>query len=153
MAKTRMLPLAGITAVPFCLLFISSHAAPAPNTKDGTHAAQKLALAEFNSLIGGWRGVGQPRRNSTRGAWIETAEWVWDFSKHGVAVRYVVSSGKQLQSARITYDTKAKQYQLAATFADKTQRTYYGAGPGARSCNSHQSRISTAMCTASPSPG
>src|SRR5688572_29250570 len=36
----------------------------------------KTALAEFNSLIGKWRGVGMPKRNSQDGAWFETAEWV-----------------------------------------------------------------------------
>jgi YHS domain-containing protein len=89
-------------------------------------ADQKQALEKFNSLIGGWRGVGMPRRGSRRGAWIETAEWVWDFGKHGVAIKYVVKNGKQLQSARLTYDPKAKQYALTAQFADKTTRTYKG---------------------------
>jgi YHS domain-containing protein len=91
-----------------------------------SHAEEKTALEEFNSLIGGWRGVGMPRRGSRRGAWIETAEWVWDFSKHGVAIKYIVKKGKQLQSARLTYDPKSKQYSLASVFADKSKRTYTG---------------------------
>ena len=41
----------------------------------------KEALAQFNSLIGGWRGIGQPRRGSAAGSWQETANWVWDFSQ------------------------------------------------------------------------
>jgi YHS domain-containing protein len=98
---------------------------PKPAVK-ADRAAQKQALEEFNSLIGGWRGVGMPRRGSRRGAWIESAEWVWDFSKHGVAIRYVVKDGKQLQSARLTWDLRAKQYELTARFADKTSRTYKG---------------------------
>jgi len=86
------------------------------------------ALAKFNSLIGGWRGVGQPRRNSTSDAWSETAEWVWDIKKDksSVGIRYDVKNGKLLESALLTYDPQAKQYALAASFTDKTERKYVG---------------------------
>lgn len=86
------------------------------------------ALAKFNSLIGGWRGVGQPRRNSTSDAWSETAEWVWDIKKDksSVGIRYDVKNGKLLESALLTYDPQTKQYTLSAKFADKSERKYVG---------------------------
>jgi len=108
-------------AVVHSAAFVPQTASPKPS-----QAAQKKALEEFNSLIGEWRGVGMPRRGSRRGAWIESAEWVWDFRKDAVAVRYLVNNGKQLQTARLTYDPKTKQYVMAAVFADKTKRTYRG---------------------------
>jgi hypothetical protein len=36
------------------------------------------ALQKLNVLIGEWRGIGQPRRQSNKDAWNETAAWVWD---------------------------------------------------------------------------
>lgn len=91
-----------------------------------TLAEQKAALAEFNSLIGKWRGVGLPRRGSRAGAWTEKAEWVWRFGKNSAAVDYKVDKGKLLQSARVTYDPERKLFSLAGTFADKTLRAYTG---------------------------
>ncbi len=71
-----------------------------------------------------------PRRGSTRGAWIETAEWIWDFKKEDVGLRYVVKNGKLLSSARLTFDPKTKQYHLQAIFTDKTKRHYRGIRKG-----------------------
>ncbi len=89
--------------------------------------AIKTALAEFNSLIGGWRGVGQPQRNSTKDAWTETADWAWHFDKDTTAIRYLVKDGKLLQSADLSYDPDRKVYTLAAKLADDVSREYEGA--------------------------
>jgi len=99
---------------------------PAPNAEARQQSQQ--ALERFNSLIGGWRGVGQPRRNSSSDAWSETAEWVWDIKKDksSVGIRYQVKNGKLLESALLTYDSQAKQYALDAKFTDKTERRYTG---------------------------
>jgi hypothetical protein len=89
-------------------------------------SSEKAALAAFNGLIGDWRGAGQVRRGSNQGAWTETAGWVWDF-ENGVAIRYDVTDGQQLKSARLTYDPEANTYQLAVTLPDDSTRTYVGA--------------------------
>lgn len=119
----KMIPVALILGV--SLTAVNTSTVPRKKADAKSLAVQKQALQEFNSLIGGWRGVGMRRRNSTRGAWIETAEWVWDF-KHGVAVRYEVQKGRLLQSARVTYDPDRKEYVIAAEFAGKVKRTYRG---------------------------
>ncbi len=93
---------------------------------DNAKSISKKALSEFNALIGGWRGTGQVRRGSTRGAWREEAEWIWAFKKNSVAVRYEVDKGKLLKSAELTYLPKEKLYQLDAILADKIKRTYTG---------------------------
>ena len=126
MMNRRSFPFIAV-ALAVCCCLVSAGRKPGENAGNSPpRSAEKKALEEFNSLIGGWRGVGQPKRNSTRGAWIESAEWVWDFSKKGVAVRYVVEKGRLLQSARLTYDTKRRQYVLTAMLADKVERTYRG---------------------------
>jgi YHS domain-containing protein len=118
-----------------CLTQLVSAKNAEPDTKAAkskTAAAEKAALAKFNSLIGGWRGVGMPKRGSTRGAWIETAEWVWEFKKGQTGIRYKVSKGKLLESALLTFDTKTKTYRLQASFAGQKKRTYTGTMQGTK---------------------
>lgn len=115
-------------------LLIGSAAKPAPpkppvKTSGKTAASRhqsKKALSEFNALIGGWRGVGMTRPNSRKGAWLEKAEWIWDFNRGAVAIRYNVAGGKLLTSAVLTYDPSHKQYKAHVTFRDKSQRDYTG---------------------------
>jgi YHS domain-containing protein len=97
-----------------------------PAGSDPHAKAAKEALAQFNSLIGGWRGIGQPRRGSNSGSWAEKAEWVWDFSRPDPAVRYDVSDGKLVKSARITFDDKTKLFRAEVTLASGGKRIYEG---------------------------
>ncbi|MEX2287893.1 MAG: YHS domain-containing protein [Planctomycetaceae bacterium] len=89
-------------------------------------AESKTALAEFNSLIGQWRGVGMPKRNSQDGAWSETAEWVWHFDKTQATIDFKTKDGKLLESGKLAWNAKAKNYRLTAVAPDKTQRDYAG---------------------------
>jgi YHS domain-containing protein len=118
-------PLAG-----FCLaatIAISITLVAADSKKQGnSKEASKQALSEFNSLIGGWRGVGLPKRGSRTGAWIEKAEWVWNFDKNRVGIRYDIDKGKLLKTALLTYDLPTKTYRLHGQFADKAERDYTG---------------------------
>jgi hypothetical protein len=86
----------------------------------------KEALSKFNSLIGGWRGTAQPRRGSAAGSWRESAEWVWDFSQPVPAIRYVVTDGKLLKAARITFDDKANLFRATVDLPDGSTRDYAG---------------------------
>lgn len=86
----------------------------------------KQALAEFNSLIGGWRGVGMVKRNSRKGAWSEKAEWVWHFDPKTTGIDYQITDGKLLKSALLTYDPRLKQYRLSTVQPDDTKRDYTG---------------------------
>jgi YHS domain-containing protein len=78
---------------------------PAPNVE-----AVRTALQHLNSVIGGWRGTGQPRRGSNQGAWRETGEFRWDFSEPSPAIEYAVTDGKLTTSVRVTFDPAAKTY-------------------------------------------
>ncbi|QDV15675.1 YHS domain protein [Gimesia panareensis] len=89
-------------------------------------AEVKQALSEFNSLIGGWRGVGMIKRNSRKGAWSEKAEWVWKFDPQQSGIAYEVEDGKFLKSALLSYDPKQKTYQLSTVLPDGTTRDYSG---------------------------
>lgn len=86
----------------------------------------QTALAEFNDLIGGWRGIGQPQRGSARGAWKETADWAWSFENKEPALMYQVEDGKHLASVRLTYAPKEEQYRAKVTYADESTRNFAG---------------------------
>jgi YHS domain-containing protein len=107
-----------------CLLTVAILAAP-PESDKSTKAA-KDALSQFNSLIGGWRGTAQPRRGSATGSWRESAEWVWDFSQPVPAIRYVVTDGKLLKAARITFDDKTNLFRATVELPDGSTREYSG---------------------------
>lgn len=102
-----------------------SKAAVEKNSADSSTDAEKKALAEFNALVGGWRGVGQPRRGSRKGAWSEKADWVWDF-KDGPAIKYEVDGGKLVDSAVLTWDAAEGAYVLDVKLADEQNRRYKG---------------------------
>jgi len=98
-----------------------------------TRQSQRDALEPFQSLVGGWRGVGQPRRGSNVGAWSETAEWVWDLKgEQGPALCVTFAEGKQLLSARLRWDPREEQYVFEGVFADKSMRTFTGRRMGNR---------------------
>lgn len=86
----------------------------------------KEALAEFNGLIGGWRGVGLPKRGSRDGAWTETAEWVWEFEEGVTGIRYEATDSKLIDTALLTWAPEAAEYRMAATLADGAERVYAG---------------------------
>ena len=87
----------------------------------------KDALSQLNGLVGSWRGVGMLKRNSPKGAWIEKAEWKWNYRGKQPAIEYVITKGDtHLKSAEITYHPKSKQYQLKAVLSEKLSRTYRG---------------------------
>ena len=48
---------------------------------DNEAARDKEALAPLQTYVGGWRGVGQPKRGSSAGAWTEEFEWLWRFKQ------------------------------------------------------------------------
>lgn len=96
------------------------------NARKLDQKAVKQALAEFNSLIGGWRGVGMIKRNSRQGAWSEKADWVWKFTPDSTSIAYQISGGKFLKSALLTYDPKKKLYLMSTVLPDGKTRDYTG---------------------------
>ena len=87
---------------------------------------KKAALSKLNALMGQWRGVGQPQRNSSRGAWTEASRWVWAFEEGGPSIRYRVEKGKLFSHGELFWDELRKCYRFEAQFADETKRTYTG---------------------------
>ncbi len=83
------------------------------------------ALARFNELIGEWRGIGQPKRGSNRGAWSEKARWQWDFTQPAPQITMQSPASKLLRSLRLSFDTRSQRYQLAAEFAGESKPVHF----------------------------
>jgi YHS domain-containing protein len=86
----------------------------------------RRALEQFNSLIGEWRGVGQPTRGSNKGAWSETGQWIWELRKEQAGLRYNVKDGKQLVTGLLTFDPEEQRFRFEAEIPDKGTRSYEG---------------------------
>ena len=82
-------------------------------------------LKPFNSLIGNWRGVGQPKRGSRKGAWTEKASCAWDFTTSAPAVVIKSDGGKQFQDLILKWDVATNQLLLKQKMED-TVRKYSG---------------------------
>ena len=97
--------------------------------------ASKVVLSQYQDLIGGWLGTGQPRRFSMTGAWREKAEWRWKFDRDSVALEYAVEEGKLLKSALLSYDPATKNFrlktnELTAAKDEVVEREYHGTASG-----------------------
>jgi hypothetical protein len=82
-------------------------------------------LESLQDLVGGWKGVGQPERGSTRGAWTEQSDWRWDFTDKKAAILFTAPAGKHLVEGRITAGESGK-FHLEAKAADGKIRPFTG---------------------------
>ncbi len=84
------------------------------------------ALKPFGAFVGEWKGTGQVRPGSTKGAWIETDQWAWKLSNESAALELKVGKGKYLQSAVLTPGRSAGTFVLDAVLADGAKRKFSG---------------------------
>jgi hypothetical protein len=98
-----------------------------PSESKGTSNSTTIdALREYNGLIGGWRGIGQPKRASQQGAWQEKVAAVWELKPKSTGIRWNIDSGKQWKSALLSFDEKSKKFTLKVTLPDDATRDYQG---------------------------
>jgi hypothetical protein len=80
------------------------------------------ALEPLGMLVGQWRGVGQPQRASTKGAWIEKSDWAWQFND-GAALAFTAPDSKSLTRGVLSRGEKEGEFVLeAATPAGESVR-------------------------------
>lgn len=85
------------------------------------------ALADYNLLVGEWRGIGQPKRGSQQGAWQETGACVWELTKEHTGLRWNAEKGKLWSSFLISFSPAEKSYTITLSQADESVRTFTGA--------------------------
>ncbi len=106
-------------------IFLLPCAALLAADESARRASDKRALAPLQSFVGDWRGVGQVRRGSNEGAWIEASQWAWKFDKAGAALSFVCSDAKYVAAGEIRPTDEAGQFQLVTKPADGDQRISY----------------------------
>ena len=90
-------------------------------------AGDKEALAPLQAYIGDWKGVGQPRRGSTQGAWTEQAGWAWKFSESRAAIEFQSPHGKYFHKGELRPSAQPGTFELVGTLPDgKTQERFAG---------------------------
>jgi hypothetical protein len=77
--------------------------------------AQKQQLSKLQSLVGQWRGVGQPQRGSTKDSWTEEADWAWSFENDRPALVATTAKSKYFSRLRLTAGPESGRFILAAT--------------------------------------
>jgi YHS domain-containing protein len=97
----------------------------AATAADARRAAQR-GLEPFNDWVGTWRGVGQPKRGSSKGAWTEEADWAWKLDRESAGLQIEIKDGKQLQSGVLSFDPGEKKFRFGATLPGGDTRTYVG---------------------------
>jgi YHS domain-containing protein len=105
-------------------------AGAAPEEKAGQGSgkadlAADPALQPLQDFVGKWKGVGQVRRGSTQGAWIEESDWRWDFKGGKAAIVFAAPASKHLVEGKITSD--GAKIKLAAKTAGGATVEYAGA--------------------------
>lgn len=75
--------------------------------------------------MGDWRGVGQPRRGSSRGAWREQCGWVWSFEDTRVSLTVNVDDAKFFHQGTLRWLPDSSEYELTVQDADGKQQIKY----------------------------
>ena len=88
-----------------CCLFLG---ADSPNQRK----SDKAVLSKLQDYVGSWRGVGQVRRGSNQGAWIEKSNWQWSFEGDETSLRFEAPKGKYLSEGKLLASDKVGHYQL-----------------------------------------
>src|SRR5436309_15073540 len=86
----------------------------------------QAALKTYGSLVGSWRGTGQPERGKTKGAWLEKASWAWKLTNDSAALEVTIDKGKYLKSAVLSPGSEPENCVLVAKPADRPTRAHNG---------------------------
>jgi len=108
--------------------FVLAHAEkPAEKNPTSRSASDRKALEPLKVFVGEWKGVGQLRRGSTRGSWIEESVWAWKFEKRRAALVFKTPKGKYFTAGRLFPGDKTGQFRFVGALPDgKTTVSYSG---------------------------
>jgi YHS domain-containing protein len=87
----------------------------ADGPKPDALAKDKQALAGFQAYVGEWKGVGQLRRGSSQGSWIEEAQWAWHFADQLAELTAALANGRFYSKLQLQAGDKPGQFRLIGT--------------------------------------
>ena len=94
--------------------------ASAADKDEAKGPAGRTELSRFQAFVGAWRGVGQPKRGSTDGAWSERLEWAWKFDQGSARLRFAAPQGKYWREATLAPSDKSGEFRLTLAPAKST---------------------------------
>jgi hypothetical protein len=96
------------------------------NEPSGPMAKKRESLGKLNEYVGEWRGVGQPKRGSTKDSWVEQSGWAYQFAPDDVSLRLNSDGAKYLRSAELRPGPEPDGYELTAKTTDGAEIKYAG---------------------------
>lgn len=109
-----------------CLLVCAVALAAADDRPTPSLADQKRALSALQTYVGSWRGVGQPKRGSSQGAWTEQLEWSWHFADGRATLVFSAPQGKFLTAGELSPSSEQGRFHLQGTLPDGTHVQFGG---------------------------
>lgn len=91
-------------------------------------ASDKQSLSKLQDYIGVWRGAGFVRRGSTQGAWLEQADWAWNFDNDRASIQFKAEKAKYLSAGILQTTMEPGKFQLVAKSKDGKQSIKYSGG-------------------------
>lgn len=88
-------------------------------------SADKAALAALQPFVGSWRGVGQLRRGSNKGAWTEKAQWAWKFADGRASLVFDAPDAKYFASGKLLPGREEGTYDLTAQRRDVNDEVHF----------------------------
>ena len=104
---------------------VASAVDDAPTPTGSTQRVRSGPLARLNALIGDWRGIGQPRRGSSAGAWKETATAAWSFAGSQPSIVVTSADGRQFDRLEFRTEDDPRTLVIVQHLADEQQRIYH----------------------------
>lgn len=124
--RTRLMWMSGAVTALLGAALSADVAQPADTSKT------IAALKAYQDFVGQWRGVGQPKRGSNKGAWQEKGDVLWQLSGKEIGLVWKASEGTLWKSARFAPGEKPDELRLHVTLPNDQSRTYLGKPDGDR---------------------
>jgi hypothetical protein len=80
-------------------------------------ATTKEAMQRVQLVVGSWKCTGENKESRTE-AWIEKQDWSFKIEKDRFALQLIVTDGRILKEALLSYDLSTKLYRFQVTRAD-----------------------------------
>jgi hypothetical protein len=114
------------------LAVIVGTAMAAEIAKPADAAKLVAALKPYQDFVGQWRGVGQPKRGSNKGAWQEKGDVIWQLTGRDTGLVWKADGGTLWKSGRLSPGEKPNEFALHVTLPDDKPREYRGQADGDR---------------------
>ncbi len=111
------------------IILIAGHPCVHAADKESAEKDPRAPYTAFNTLIGSWRGTGEPegsRAEKQQGFWIETISWEWQFKDQKVWLKVAFEKGKYFQSGELRYLADKHLYQLTALTPTREKVVFEG---------------------------